>query len=38
MAFMEKTHEHATIMCQMLDRLRDAGMVGEPVDTSAQAV
>jgi hypothetical protein len=38
MAFMEKTHEHATIMCQMLDRLRESGMVGAPVDTSAQTV
>ncbi len=35
-AFMEKTHEHATIMCQMLDRLKEAGIVGQTIDTSAQ--
>jgi hypothetical protein len=33
---MEKTHEHATIMCQMLDRLKEAGIVGQTIDTSAQ--
>jgi hypothetical protein len=37
MAFMEKTHEHATIMCQMLDRLKESGVVGKAIDTSAQA-
>jgi hypothetical protein len=36
-AFMEKTHEHATIMCQMLDRLKEAGLTGEILDTQAQA-
>jgi hypothetical protein len=36
-AFMEKTHEHATIMCQMLDRLKEAGALDNIVDTNAQA-
>jgi hypothetical protein len=35
-AFMEKTHEHATVMCQMLDRLKEAGLMDQIVDTSAQ--
>ena len=37
-AFMEKTHEHANIMCTMLDRLREAGLMDNIVDTEAQAV
>ena len=28
-AFMEKTHEHATIMCGMIDRLKEAGLMGD---------
>jgi hypothetical protein len=34
--FMEKTHEHATIMCAMIDKLRDAGVMDDILDTSAQ--
>lgn len=34
--FMEQTHAHATIMCGMLDRLKDAGLMDQVVDTSAQ--
>ena len=37
-AFMDKTHEHATIMCQMLDRLKEKGMVGETHETQAVPV
>lgn len=33
--FMEKTHEQATIMVGMLDKLRQAGVVGEAIDTEA---
>ena len=36
-AFMDKTHEHATIMCAMLDKMREAGMMDNIIDTSAQA-
>jgi hypothetical protein len=36
--FMEKTHEHANIMCNMLDRLKEAGLLEPIVDTSAQLV
>jgi hypothetical protein len=28
-AFMQQTHEHANIMCTMLDRLREAGLNGQ---------
>lgn len=35
-AFMEQTHHHATIMCGMLDRLKDAGLMEPVVDTDAQ--
>ena len=35
-AVMDKTHEHATIMCAMLDRLREAGMLDNIVDTQAE--
>jgi hypothetical protein len=34
--FMEQTHAHATIMCGMLDRLKDSGLLEEVVDTQAQ--
>ena len=35
-AFMEKTHEHATIMCGMIDRLKESGLMGETHETTAQ--
>lgn len=35
-AFMDKTHEHATIMCAMLDKMRESGMMDNIIDTSAQ--
>lgn len=35
--FMEQTHAHATIMCGMLDRLKDSGLMDQAVDTDAQA-
>ena len=35
-AFMDKTHEHATVMCAMLDKLREAGMMDNIIDASAQ--
>jgi hypothetical protein len=34
--FMEQTHAHATIMCGMLDRLKDSGLMDQVVDTNAQ--
>jgi hypothetical protein len=34
--FMEQTHAHANIMCGMLDRLKEAGLLEQVVDTSAQ--
>jgi hypothetical protein len=36
--FMEATHQHATILCGMLDKLRDSGALGETLDTSAEPV
>jgi hypothetical protein len=33
--FMEQTHQHATIMCAMLDKLRESGVMTEPLDTEA---
>jgi hypothetical protein len=36
-AFMEATQAHATIMCGMLDKLRDAGALDQMVDTTAEA-
>jgi hypothetical protein len=33
---MEQTHAHANIMCGMLDRLKEAGLIDQVVDTSAQ--
>lgn len=35
-AFMEQTHAHATLMCNMLDRLKEAGLMDDLVDTAAQ--
>lgn len=34
--FMEQTQSHATIMCGMLDRLKEAGLLDNVVDTQAQ--
>ena len=34
--FMEQTQAHATIMCGMLDKLKDAGVLTEPIDATAQ--
>jgi hypothetical protein len=34
--FMEQTHAHANIMCGMLDRLKESGLLEEVVDTEAQ--
>ena len=35
-AFMDKTHEHATVMCAMLDKLREAGMMDNIIDANAE--
>jgi hypothetical protein len=35
-AFMEQTHAHANIMCGMLERLKENGMMDQVVDTQAQ--
>ena len=35
--FMEQTQAHASIMVGMLDKLRDAGVLDETLDTTAQA-
>jgi hypothetical protein len=35
-AFMQQTHEHATVMCTMLDRLKEAGLMDDIIDTEAQ--
>jgi hypothetical protein len=35
---MEQTHQHATIMCAMLDKLKEAGVMEPVVDTQVQAV
>jgi hypothetical protein len=35
-AFMQQTHEHATVMCNMLDRLKEAGLMDDIIDTEAQ--
>ena len=32
--FMEQTQAHATIMCGMLDKLKDAGVLTEPIDAT----
>jgi hypothetical protein len=34
--FMEQTHAHATIMCGMLDRLKDSGLMDQVLDTQAK--
>ena len=34
--FMEQTHAHATIMCSMIDKMRDTGIMEPPIDTAAQ--
>ncbi len=34
--FMEKTHEHATLMCGMIERLKQAGLADQFIDTSAE--
>ncbi len=34
--FMEQTQAHATIMCGMLDKLKETGIVGPMVDAQAQ--
>jgi len=34
--FMEQTHAHATIMCGMLDRLKESGMMDQTLDTQAK--
>jgi len=34
--FMEQTHAHATIMCSMIDKMRDTGIMEPPIDTEAQ--
>lgn len=36
--FMEKTHEQATLMVAMLDKMRESGMLNDSVDTQAQPV
>lgn len=33
--FMEQTKQHATIMCSMIDKLRESGLFDELVDTTA---
>ena len=37
-AFMDHTHESATLMCAMLDKLREAGVLDPIIETEAQAV
>lgn len=34
--FMEQTQAHATIMCGMLDKLKETGIVGPMLDAQAQ--
>lgn len=36
-AFMQNTQESASLMVEMLEKLRDAGVLGEIVETQAQA-
>ncbi len=33
--FMEQTHQHASIMCSMLDKLREVGVMDQVLDTTA---
>jgi hypothetical protein len=35
--FMEQTKQHATIMCSMLDKLHESGVLNTPVNTTAEA-
>jgi hypothetical protein len=35
---MDQTHAHATIMCDMLEKLRSSGVMGDALDTSAEPV
>jgi len=35
-AFMDQTHRQATIMCGMIDRLKESGFMSEPVEATAQ--
>ena len=35
--FMEQTRAHATLMVGMLDKLRESGVLDEPLDTTAEA-
>ena len=34
--FMEQTHQHATLMCGMIDKLKEAGIMTEAVDATAE--
>jgi hypothetical protein len=34
--FMEQTQAHATIMCGMLEKLKDAGVLDQMLDTTAE--
>jgi hypothetical protein len=34
--FMEQTKLHANIMCDMLEKLKDTGLLIQPIDTTAQ--
>jgi len=34
--FMEQTHHHATIMVEMLDKLKKSGALDDIIDTAAQ--
>ena len=36
--FMEQTQAHATLMCGMLDKLKESGIVGPLVDAETQAM
>ena len=35
-AFMDQTHHQATIMCGMIDRLKESGFMTEPVEATAK--
>jgi hypothetical protein len=35
-AFMDQTHHQATIMCGMIDRLKESGFMSEPVEATAK--
>ena len=34
--FMEQTQQHASIMVGMIDKLRESGVLNQPVDTTAK--